>query len=201
VGPGVAGRLQRVVVERRDLVGTHAVSGEPGRDVDAAKLDHVGEHLVGPGAADRARGGEGVTDQHDAGLPIAGADIEIGWPDLDVAFDRKVAGDPGEPRQRGVQGLDRGAPERAQPGIVRMAVGEEIGAHPASDRKQRDVGGQVARPFGKIGQPRKREGGTSHRREIESDRDRVAGADDLALDAERAAQPDIQSVGEHHEAR
>ena len=56
-------------------------------------------------------------------------------------------------------------------------------------------------PFRKIGQRRKFEGRAADRHEVESDRDRMAGADDLALDAEIAAQPDTQAIGQHHQPR
>ena len=53
------------------------------RDVDVAEPFDVGEHLVGAGPGGGAGGREGIADQYDAGLPIAGGDIEIGGPDLD----------------------------------------------------------------------------------------------------------------------
>ena len=72
----------------------------------------------------------------------------------------------------------------AQPGIVDLAIGEQVGPHPSSDRKQRQIGNAVARPFRKIGQRRKVEGRAADRHQVEADRDRMAGADDLAFDAE-----------------
>ena len=96
-GPGVAGLLDRIVVERRDLVGVHAVGREPGRDMHIAESLDVGEHLVGSGPGHRAGGLEGVADQNDAGLAIMGADIEIGGPDLDIAAHVERADDPVQP--------------------------------------------------------------------------------------------------------
>ena len=107
--PGVAGGLDRIVVERRDLGLVHAVGREPGRNMDVAEPLDVGEHLVGAGSGDRAGGLEGVADQHDTGLAMARADIEIGRPDLDVAGNRELAGEPAKPRQRGVQRRGRRA--------------------------------------------------------------------------------------------
>jgi len=46
--------------------------------MDVAELRDVGEHLVGPGAGDRAGDRKRIADQDDAGPAIIGADIEIG---------------------------------------------------------------------------------------------------------------------------
>ena len=45
-----------------------------------------------------------------------------------------------------------------QPGVVQVAIDEEIGAHGGADRKQRDQRGAVARELGVIGERRKIEG-------------------------------------------
>ena len=50
----------------------------------AQPLD-VGEDLIGAGAADGAGGLEGVADQHDAGLEVAGVEIEIAGADFHLA--------------------------------------------------------------------------------------------------------------------
>ena len=55
--------------------------------MDVAELGDVGEHLVGAGTGNRAGVRKGVADQDDAGLAIAGGDVEIGRPDLDVSGD------------------------------------------------------------------------------------------------------------------
>jgi len=51
----LAGDLDRIVVEARDLVGTHAVASQPARDMVIAEQLDVGEHLVAAGAGRRAR--------------------------------------------------------------------------------------------------------------------------------------------------
>src|SRR4029450_13531421 len=85
--PGVASLLDRIVVKGSDLVSVHALGRKPGGDMDVAELGDVGEHLVGAGTGNRAGGRKGVADQNEAGLAIAGGDINIGGPDLDVAGD------------------------------------------------------------------------------------------------------------------
>ncbi len=80
----VARDLFRVAIERRDLVGAHARARKPGRDMHVAESLDVGEHLVAAGAGGRARGREGIADEHDAGPHTTGADIEIDRPDLHV---------------------------------------------------------------------------------------------------------------------
>jgi hypothetical protein len=88
-----------------------------------------------------------------------------------------------------------------QPRIVDLAIGKQVGPHPAPDREQRQIGDPVARSLRAVGDRGKIEGGATDRSQIESERNRVACADNPALDSEPVAQPDIQSVGEHHEPR
>jgi hypothetical protein len=88
-----------------------------------------------------------------------------------------------------------------QPRIVDLAIGKQVGPHPAPDREQRQIGNPVARSFREVGERRKIEGGATDRNQVESERNRVARADDPAFDSKLVAQPDIQPVGEHHEAR
>ena len=83
-----------------------------------------------------------------------------------------------------VQRLSGRAAQFAQPGIVEAAVHEQIGAHPRADRKQRGVGDAIARPLREIGQRREGECCAPDRDDVEPDRDRMAGADDLLGDAE-----------------
>ena len=61
--------------------------------MDVAELGDVGEHLVGAGAGNRAGRRKGVADQDDAGLAIAGGDVDVGRPDLDVAGNGVFPGD------------------------------------------------------------------------------------------------------------
>src|SRR3954464_6300503 len=98
-GPFVAGLLDRIVVEGRDLVLGHAIGRKPCRNMDVAEPLDVRENLVGTGAGDGAGGPEGVADEDDAGLLIAGVAVEVGRADLDVACYSKFAHDPLQPRQ------------------------------------------------------------------------------------------------------
>lgn len=89
----------------------------------------------------------------------------------------------------------------SQPGVVDLAVDEKVGPHPVSDREQRHIGDALLGPFRKIGQRGKLEGRAADRHHVKSDRDGMADAEDLALDAEIAAQSDAQAIGQHHQPR
>jgi len=199
--PLIAGLLDGIVVEGGDLALAHAFGRKPGGNVDVAEPLDVGEDLVGARAGDGAGGFEGVADQDDARPQVAAVDVEIRRPNLDLAGNRERAGDVMEPRQGGVQSFHGRQAKLAKPGIVRGAIDEQVRPHLVADGEQREIGDTIARPFREIGQGRKREGGLVDRENIEADRDRMAGADDLARDAERLAQADVQPVGQHHKAR
>ena len=169
--------------------------------MDVAEPLDVGEDLVGAGARDGAGGAEGIPDQHHARHADAAVDHEVGRPNLDLAGDSVIAGDPPQARQGGVQRLSRVTPDRPHPGIIGFAIGEQIGAHPLADREQRDVGNARAGPLLEIGHRGKGEGGAPDGREIEADRDRMGWAGDLAGDSQHMSQPDIQPVGEHDQSR
>lgn len=77
--------LDRIVVERRDLVLAHALGGEPGRNMRVAEPLDIGEDLVGAGPAHRAGGLKGISDQDQAGAAIAFVDIEVGGPNFHLA--------------------------------------------------------------------------------------------------------------------
>jgi hypothetical protein len=140
--------------------------------MDVAELGDVREHLVGAGTGDRAGDREGIAGQDEARPPIVGADREIGGPHPDVAGNAEFAGDPGEPGQRGIERSGRVHPHRTQPGIVGLAIDEQVGAHPPlSDRKQRQIGNAVARPLREIGQRREGECRPPDGDEIEAERD------------------------------
>ena len=126
--------------------------------------------------------------------------VEIDRANLYLTDDVEGAGDALEPGQGHVQRLGRSAAEFAQPGIVEAAVHKQIGANPRADRKQREIGDPVARPFGEIGQCREVERIPPGRCHIEPDRDRMAGADDVSRNAKLVPQTDVQAVGKHDQA-
>ncbi|CUT15144.1 hypothetical protein BF49_6224 [Bradyrhizobium sp.] len=123
--------------------------------------------------------------------------IEIDRADFQLTRNVEWSGDALEPWQRGVQRLGGRAAQLKQPGIVEAAVDEQIGAHPRPDRKKRQVGDAVARPFREIGQRREVERVPSRGHHVEPDRNRMAGTDDLSRDSQLMAQADIEAVGEH----
>src|SRR6516225_5426506 len=89
-------------------------------------------------------------------------------------------------------GATRSSRSQTSPG----AIGEEIGAHPLANGKQREIGDAVIRPLREIGRRREIEMAAAKRGDVEADRDRVIATDDL--DAEHLTQSDVQAVGDHH---
>ena len=166
-----------------------------------AQLRGVGEHLVAAGACGGAGGRERVADQNDAGLPMAVRYVEIGRPDLHRSRHLDVAGDPLQPRHQRMQRGLRRMPHLAQPRIVHVAIDHQVGAHDVADRKQRQVSHPIAGALGIVGQRGKFECVAIERRDIESNGDGMARADYFAFDAERVPQADVQSVGQHDQAR
>src|SRR5436190_24009520 len=67
--------LGAIIIEGRDFLLTHALGGEPARNMNVAEALHVREHLADAGPRRRAGGREGVADQNDPGLPIARGDV------------------------------------------------------------------------------------------------------------------------------
>src|SRR5581483_6627342 len=116
--PLIAGALDGIVIEGRDLALVHALGCEPCGDVDVAESFDVGEDLVGAGAADGACGLAGIANQHDAGAAVAGVGAEIDGANPDVAGYGERSGDALQSRQGRGQRLHRRAAKLAQPGIV-----------------------------------------------------------------------------------
>ncbi len=191
----------RIFVECRDLFRAHAFGRQPLRNVDVAQSFDVGEHLGGAGSGGRAGGREGVADQHDSRLDMALADAEISRPNPDSAGHPERAHDLLDAGHHGAHRLLGGLHECHQPRVGHVAVDHEVDAHRAADRKYREVGHARTRPLRPVGQGREIECRAADRLDVEAQRDRVACADDLALDAQRPAQADIQAVGEDHQPR
>ena len=91
--------------------------------------------------------------------------------------------------------------ERRQPGVGHVAIDHQIGAHAPVDRKNRKIGHARGRSLRPIRQGREIKRRAADRFDVEAERDRMAFADDTALDAERLTQADIQAVGEDHQPR
>src|ERR1043165_6582694 len=91
--------LVGIVVVLRDLLNAHTGRCERLRDVDVAEPLGVEQRLGGAGAAHRAGGREGVTDQHNAGLKQIIGRGEIDRADLDGSGDAQSAGELRKPGQ------------------------------------------------------------------------------------------------------
>ncbi len=169
--------------------------------MDGAELLDIGEHFSGAGPRRRARGREGIADQHNAGLAMSLRDVEIRGPDLDRTRDLDIAGQRAESRHQLKQALLRSVAHLAQPGIIHGAIDHQVGAHRRLDRKQREIGHPGRGILAVIGKGAEVEGARMARLEIESKRDRVACAGDDSFEPELMAQSDVQAVGEHDKAR
>jgi hypothetical protein len=69
----VAGSLDGIVIEARDLVRVHAIGRKPVGDVQVAEAFDVREYLAGSGARGRAGGCKSIADKNQAGLLVSAA--------------------------------------------------------------------------------------------------------------------------------
>src|SRR5215217_7277904 len=197
----VAGLFDGVVIEAGYFLDAHAGRREPLRNVGVAKSLDVGEYLAGAGAGGGTRGGEGITDQHNAGAQIMPRDIEDGGTDLHKIRDIEVAEHTTQARKAVKQNLLRSVTEGAQPWILHVAIDAEIRPHRRADREHRNIGGAIGRTLGIIGHRREIELRPPTRHQIESQHDGMTWAQDLLRHVELVAQAAVQSIRQYHEAR
>ncbi len=191
----------RVGVIAGDLFQAHAVGLQPLGQVDGGQLADVGQQPRHAHARGRAGRGEGVADQHNAGLLVAGGPVEVGGAHLGGLHQLHPVQHRLEARHQGDQ-----APERiAAKAVHHVAAGIEIEEQVDPDRpgagEQADEGDAVAGALAMPDQALEVAVETRPGGEGEADADRVALAQHLPFDAEAFAQAPAGARGQHGQAR
>ena len=88
----------------------------------------------------------------------------------------------------------------AKPGVVDVAIDEQVAAHHHADGKQRYIGGPALHVLGEVGQRPELEARSADWLEIKTNADRVARTDHLALDAELVTQSEIKPARQYDQS-
>ena len=124
---------------------------------------------------------------------------EINRADAHLPIDGESSGKLRKPRDKFEERLLRLMAEFPQARILHAPIDEKIGAHAALHRKDGEIGHGLVRPFWKNRKRRKRKRQITVRLHIETDADRVAGTEHLALDLKHVTQARIQSGGQDYQ--